>query len=96
MPGSTIINRGCRRKKSASCTNTVTGPPRRLEFAALSFEPMAKQVEKWIDDCGLFIFGYLVRKFSENVLRQNLSEEEIWVVSSFDTCINVVKQHSLE
>jgi hypothetical protein len=67
-------------------------PTPQLDFAARTFEPIAKQVEKWIDDCGLFIFGFLVRKFSENVLKQNMSEEEIWVVSSFDTCINVVKQ----
>jgi hypothetical protein len=68
-------------------------PTAQLEFAGLYFELIAKHVEKWIDDCGLFIFGFLVRKFSENVLRQNLSEEEIWVVSAFDTCINVVKQY---
>lgn len=67
-------------------------PTAQLEFASRQFAPMAQQVEKWIDDCGLFIFGYLVRKFAVNVLRQHLSEEEIWVVSSFDTCINVVKQ----
>jgi hypothetical protein len=67
-------------------------PASHLDFAARSFESLAKQVEKWIDDCGLFIFGFLVRKFSENVLKQNLSEEQIWVVSSFDTCVNVVKQ----
>lgn len=67
-------------------------PAPHRDYAAAHFEAIAKQVEKWADDCGLFILGFLVRKFSENVLQQNLLEEEIWVVSSFDSCINVVKR----
>ncbi len=60
------------------------------DFVATHFEPVAKEVEKWIDDCGLFIFGFVVRQFADNVLRQHMSEEEIWVVNTFDPCINIV------
>jgi hypothetical protein len=67
-------------------------PAPQLEFAQHHFEAVAKEVEKWTDDCGLFVFGYLVRKFSKNVLIQKMSEEEIWVVSSYDPCWNVVKR----
>jgi hypothetical protein len=67
-------------------------PAAQLAFAERHFEAVAKEVEKWTDDCGLFVFGYLVRKFSRNVLTQNMSEEEIWVVSSYDPCLNVVKR----
>ena len=67
-------------------------PQEELDFADKHFVTVAKEVEKWMDDCGLFIFGYLVRNFSENVLDQGLNEEEIWVVSSLDRCMNVVKR----
>jgi hypothetical protein len=67
-------------------------PADQLAFAERNFEAVAREVEKWTDDCGLFVFGYLVRKFSKNVLRQHMSEEEIWVISSYDPCMNVVRR----
>jgi hypothetical protein len=67
-------------------------PPVQVAFAERNFEVVAKEVEKWTDDCGLFVFGYLVRKFSKNVLTQNMAEEEIWVISSYDPCMNVVRR----
>jgi hypothetical protein len=60
------------------------------DYVAVHFEGVAKEVEKWIDDCGLFIFGFVVRQFAENVVRQHMTEEQIWVVNSFDPCINIV------
>jgi hypothetical protein len=67
-------------------------PGAQVAFAERNFEAVAKEVEKWTDNCGLFVFGYLVRKFSKNVLVQKMSEEEIWVVSSYDPCMNVVRR----
>lgn len=59
-------------------------------FAETFFESIVKEVAKWIDDCALFVFGYLVRIFSENVLKEQLTEEEIWVTSFFDLNVNRV------
>jgi hypothetical protein len=67
-------------------------PAHQRAFAEAHFETIAKEVEKWMDDVGLFVFGYLVRKFSKNVLVQQMSEEEIWVVSSYEPCMNAVRR----
>lgn len=67
-------------------------PAAQLAFAERHFADLAREAEQWLDDCGLFIFGYLVRKFSKNVLAQNMNEEEIWVVGSYEACMNVVKR----
>ena len=60
-------------------------------FVRKYFVPIAKEVGKWIDDCALFIFGYLVRKFAENVLVEKAEEKEIWVTSFFNLTLNVIK-----
>lgn len=70
-------------------------PERKKRFAEKYFTPLAREVAKWIDDCALFIFGYLVRKFSRGVIEEKLREEEIWVVSFFNLTINVI-QRTLE
>lgn len=62
------------------------------EFVDQYFEPVAKEVKKWIDDTGLFIFGYLVRRFWKSVIAEKGKEEEIWVTSFFNLGINVVQQ----
>jgi hypothetical protein len=49
-------------------------------------------VAKWADDCALFIFGYLVKKFAENVLEEKTKEQVIWVTSFFDLTINEIKR----
>lgn len=67
-------------------------PPKHRAFAEAHFEDVAKEAKKWVDDCGLFVFGYLVRRFSQHVLKECLSEEEIWVASFFDLGVNVVKR----
>ena len=67
-------------------------PRRKAAFARRVFAPVAKDVEKWIDDCALFTFGYLVRKFAENVLAEGKREEQIWVTSFFTLGVNIVKR----
>lgn len=54
------------------------------------FQSIARAAAKWIDDCALFIFGYLVGNFSQNVLDRNKKEEEIWVASFFELTLNVI------
>lgn len=49
------------------------------------------EVVKWIDDCALFVFGYLVRKFWKEVVKQRSREDEIWVTSFLNLDINAVK-----
>ena len=51
-------------------------PKKKLGFVGQHFAGITREVAKWIDDVGLFVFGYLVRKFSENVLTERLYEEE--------------------
>ena len=67
-------------------------PKNKLEFVHQHYEQIVKEVDKWLGDGALFIFGYLVRKFSENVLAEKLFEEEIWVTSFFDLILHVVKR----
>ena len=45
-----------------------------------------------IDDRALFVFGYLVRQFWENVLSEKMYEAEIWVTSLFDQLLNVIRR----
>lgn len=62
------------------------------EFAQQYFEHVVKETSKWIDDCALFIFGYLVRIFWKEVLAGKIREEEIWITSFFNLTVNVVKR----
>lgn len=61
-------------------------------FVEEYFEAIAKEATKWTDDCRLFVFGYLVRKFSERLLEVGRPEEEIWVASFFNLTISIMKQ----
>jgi hypothetical protein len=56
------------------------------------YEPITKEVKQWVDDTGLFVFGYLVRRFWREVLEQQMNEEEIWTVSWFNVNLNIVKK----
>lgn len=67
-------------------------PEHKRVFAEEFFELAVKEASKWIDDCALFIFGYLVRTFWKGVLAGKIREEEIWVTSFFDLTVNVVKR----
>lgn len=66
-------------------------PTRKLSFVKKHFAPATKEVAKWMDDCWLFMFGYLVRQFSEKVLEIGRPEEEIWVTSFFNLTVNVMR-----
>ena len=62
------------------------------EFAERNFTRIAQRTLKWIDDCILFIFPYLVRNFSDKVLETRRLEDEIWVTSFFDLTLNVIRK----
>jgi len=53
-------------------------------FVEQHFAGIAKEVNKWIDDRGLFTFAYLVHKFAEQVLTEQLYEKEIWATNLFN------------
>lgn len=59
-------------------------PKRKRVFVEQYFAGIAKEVNKWIDDRGLFTFAYLVHQFAENVLAEQLFEKEIWVTNLFN------------
>lgn len=61
-------------------------------FADAYFDAVVREVRKWVDDTGLFIFGFLVRRFWREVLRAGRREDEIWVTSFFNLNINVVQR----
>lgn len=55
---------------------------------------VSREVMRWIDDCDLFIFGYLVRTFAQNVLAREMHEQEIWVTGWANLDINVIERMS--
>ncbi|MHB8521878.1 MAG: hypothetical protein ACYDH9_14105 [Limisphaerales bacterium] len=59
-------------------------------FAERHFTDIAQGAIKWVDDCALFTFGYLVKRFSEQVLKVESPEDEIWVTSFSDLTLNVI------
>ena len=64
----------------------------KLAFAKQHFVPVAQEVNKWMDDCWLFMFGYLVRQFSERLLNAGYPEEEIWVANFYNLTVNIMQQ----
>jgi hypothetical protein len=61
-------------------------------FAEKYFCDVSREAQKWLDDCGLFLIGYLVRNFWERVLKEKMYEEEIWVTTLFTTNLHVIKR----
>lgn len=61
------------------------------EFARRYFSDIVREAEHWLDDCALFVFGFLVRQFGQEVLRQQKEkqEAEIWVTHFLDLSVNV-------
>jgi hypothetical protein len=55
-----------------------------------NYMPIAAEVLKWFDDCVLFVFGYLARRFWKEVAKADKREDEIWVTSFFNLGINVL------
>ena len=64
------------------------------EFVNTYFEPIVKESVQWMEDCLLFVFGYMVRQFSDKLANAGHPEEEIWVASFFNLTINVMRQAS--
>lgn len=70
-------------------------PKHKLAFVRRYFKLVAKEVSKWRDDCALLIFGHLVKKFSESVLKEGVKEQVIWVTSFFNLTINETQRVEL-
>ncbi|TSC84158.1 MAG: hypothetical protein G01um101417_314 [Parcubacteria group bacterium Gr01-1014_17] len=71
-------------EKRLFVTNQPPFPKRKRAFVEQHFASIAREVNKWIDDRGLFTFAYLVHKFAENVLAEQLYEKEIWATNLFN------------
>ena len=67
-------------------------PPDKEAFVRQYYRRVAREVSRWRDDCALFTFGYLVRKFAENVLKERKRETEILVSSFFNLTVNVIQR----
>lgn len=71
--------------------------PEKRRYAERHYKRLAGAITKWIDDCGLFIFGFLVRELWKKVVdvaeieKGRKLEDEIWVSSIFHFNINVMK-----
>lgn len=70
----------------------ISWPEHKRRFIEEFYERITKEAKKWIDDVGLFIFGYLVRKFWIKVRELKRREDEIWTVSYFNANLNIVKR----
>lgn len=79
-------------KKRFMETHEALTDPVRQGFAERNFTRIAQEVRKWMDDCSLFTFGYLVRKFSKKVLETARPEEEIWVTGLFGLTVNAIRK----
>ncbi len=66
-------------------------PKQRGIFAKKYYADIAIETGKWLDDREIFVFCYLVRKFWEQVVKEGMREDEIWVTSLFDLVLNVAK-----
>jgi len=71
-------------EKRLFIVNQPPFPKRKRAFVERYFAGIAKEVNKWIDDRGLFTFAYLVYKFAEKVLAEKLYEQEIWATNLFN------------
>lgn len=66
--------------------------PAKRAFAEKYFELVSWEVYKWMADWFLFVFGYLVRQFSEELARRGKPEEEIWVTMFTNLIVSVMKK----
>ena len=62
------------------------------QFAQDYFERVARETFKWMGDCFLFIFGYLVRKFAAKLIQRKKPEKEIWVTTFFNLTVSVMRK----
>ena len=62
-----------------------------LAYIKANYPAIATEILKWFDDCVLFTFGYLARRFWKRVAKVGRREDEIWVTSFFNAGINVLR-----
>jgi hypothetical protein len=79
-------------EKERFLTRYEPWPDYKRAFVEEYFEPVAKEVQKWIDDCAMYLFGYLIRRFQHEIEEKRFHEDEIWAASFFNLGLNVVKQ----
>ncbi len=66
--------------------------PHKKAFTQKYFELVALEIYKWMGDWFLFVFGYLVRKFSEKLAELGRPEEEIWVTMFTNLIVSAMKK----
>ncbi|MGH2638476.1 MAG: hypothetical protein ACRDF4_04240 [Rhabdochlamydiaceae bacterium] len=62
-----------------------------LAYVKTNYPAIATEVFQWFDDCVLFTFGYLARRFWKKVAEVGRQEDEIWVTSFFNLGINILR-----
>lgn len=62
-----------------------------LVYIKENYPTIATEILKWFDDCVIFTFGYLARRFWKKVAETGKREDEIWVTSFFNLGINVLR-----
>ena len=67
-------------------------PRHKRVFVDNYYELITKEVKKWIDDTGMFVFCFLIRNFWEGVIASKSREVEIWVANFFNMNLNIVKE----
>lgn len=67
-------------------------PRHKRTFVDNHYDFVTKEVKKWIDDTGMLVFCFLVRKFWENVIETKSREVEIWTANFFNMNLNIVKE----
>lgn len=69
----------------------------KYKFAEEHYCEISKEAQHWLDDCSLFVFGFLVRKFAQEVLKQeeDKQEEQIWVTHFLDLSVNVTARSNV-
>ena len=67
-------------------------PDYKRVFVEEYFERATKEAQKWIDDTALYLFGFLIRRFSEGIEQRHFTEDEIWAGHFFTLGLNVVRR----
>jgi|GEM_PF-1601838 hypothetical protein len=62
--------------------------PKKRKFAQKYFEPVAREIFKWMGDWFLFVFGYLVRQFAARLTQKGKPEQVIWVTTLWNLTVS--------
>jgi hypothetical protein len=60
-------------------------------FVHKYFPKVGQEIAKWMGDCFLFVFGYLVRQFSKHLTDIGIPEQEIWTTSFSNLTVTIMK-----